>query len=67
MVDVIEACVSNVESTDKHALSEVGVTTRVYPCLERCGRCYRAPFLVVDGELRTGESHADLLDTIRDR
>jgi len=35
---------------------------REQPCLQRCGRCYEGPFLVVDGELREGESYQDMLE-----
>ena len=30
-------------------------------CLDHCGRCYREAFLVVDGTVRTGPSHAAVL------
>lgn len=61
MTECIEACVSNVDRQTRSRLSDADVSTSVYPCLEHCGRCYREPVLIVDGELVTGESHATLL------
>lgn len=66
MVDVIEACVSNVDAATRRALRDRPETTRVYPCLEQCGRCYREPFLVVDGDVVVGESHRAMLAAIPD-
>jgi uncharacterized protein YuzB (UPF0349 family) len=67
MTECIEACVSNVDHQTRSQLSDADVSTSVYPCLEHCGRCYREPFLVVDGELVTGESHGALLAEVLDR
>lgn len=57
MTDVVEACVCNVDDPP----AAEGVELRVHPCLEQCGICYAEPFLVFDGDLETGESHAALL------
>lgn len=61
MTECIEACVSNIDGEVRNRLAELDVSTVVAPCLEHCGRCYREPFLVVDGELVTGDSSAAIL------
>ncbi|MBX0296955.1 DUF1450 domain-containing protein [Haloarcula nitratireducens] len=61
MTECIEACVSNIDSEVRNRLEKLDTSTVVAPCLEHCGRCYREPLLVVDGELITGDSHAELL------
>lgn len=62
MAHTIEYCLNNVDADARRRLDhrETGevVETR---CLQRCGDCYREPFLVVDGELATGGSHAEIL------
>ena len=62
MTECIEACVSNIDGQVRRRLDELDTSTVVAPCLEHCGRCYREPFLVVDGELVTDESHAEILE-----
>lgn len=61
MTDCIEACVSNIDGEVRNQLDELGVSTVVATNLEHRGRCYREPFLVVDGELVTGDSHGAIL------
>jgi uncharacterized protein YuzB (UPF0349 family) len=58
---VVEYCVNNVDPGTRERLANAPVEDRGAPCLERCGTCHTTPFLVVDGELRVGESHAALL------
>jgi uncharacterized protein YuzB (UPF0349 family) len=53
--------VNNVDPETRERLANAPVEDRGAPCLERCGACRRTPFLVVDGSLRDGESHAALL------
>jgi len=53
--------VNNVGSETRDRLSNAPVEDRGAPCLERCGTCRKTPFLVVDGDLQVGESHAALL------
>jgi len=58
---VVEYCVNNVDSETRERLANTSVEDRGAPCLERCGTCRKTPFLVVDGDLQVGESHAALL------
>lgn len=58
---VVEYCVNNVGPETRERLSNAPVEARGAPCLERCGTCRTTPFLVVDGDLQVGESHAALL------
>lgn len=58
---LLECCLSNVSSDARVALNESDHEIREAFCLDRCGQCYDDPFLVVNGDLRTGDSHRDLL------
>lgn len=58
---LLECCLSNVSSDARVALNDADYEVREAFCLDRCGRCYDDPFLVIDGKVRTGESHRDLL------
>lgn len=60
---LIECCLSNVASEARIALDESDHEVRESFCLDRCGDCYTRPFLVVDGELRSGDSHDDILES----
>jgi uncharacterized protein YuzB (UPF0349 family) len=53
---VIEYCLSNVDEETRRLLAARD-DTREATCLDHCGRCYREPFLVVDGTVETGPSH----------
>jgi len=53
--------VNNVGPETRDRLANAPVEDRGAPCLERCGTCRTTPFLVVDGDLRAGKSHAALL------
>lgn len=61
---LLECCLSNVSSDARVALDESDHQVRETFCLDRCGDCYDRPFLVVDGELRTGGSHGDLIESL---
>jgi len=76
MADTIEYCLRNVDGetrerlaggagTDADATSDADTGAEIVEqrCLQRCGDCYRAAFLVVDGRLETADSHASLLST----
>jgi uncharacterized protein YuzB (UPF0349 family) len=56
----IEYCLNNVDSDTRTLLR--GTDARETTCLGRCGRCYSDPFLLVDGEVRTGD-HCALVET----
>jgi uncharacterized protein YuzB (UPF0349 family) len=58
---LIECCLSNVSSDARVALADSDHDIRESLCLDRCGECYARPFLIVEGELRSGGSHHDLL------
>lgn len=57
---VVEYCVANVAGEARARVEALSCETRDYPCLERCGTCHGTPFLVVDGTVERGESHAAL-------
>jgi uncharacterized protein YuzB (UPF0349 family) len=61
VVTVIEYCLSNVDEETRRLLADRG-ETREATCLDHCGRCYRKPFLVIDGAVETGPSHEAILD-----
>ncbi|MFC4986699.1 DUF1450 domain-containing protein [Saliphagus infecundisoli] len=63
----LECCLNNVSSDARVALGESDHDVRETFCLDRCGDCYDRSFLVVDGELRTGNSHMDLLESVDDQ
>jgi uncharacterized protein YuzB (UPF0349 family) len=57
----VECCANNVDVATYRALRDGDVAVSQQYCLGRCGVCHDSPFLLVDGELRRGPSHADLL------
>lgn len=61
---LLECCLSNVSSDVRVALDKSDHEVREAFCLDRCGDCYDRAFLVVDGELQAGDSHADLLESL---
>lgn len=61
---LLECCLSNVSSDGLAALKESEYKLNETICLDRCGVCYDRPFLIVDGELHTGESHQEILDSL---
>jgi len=60
---VIEYCLRNADGAARERLRSRD-DTRERACLDRCGRCYEAPLLVVDGSVVIGESHRALLDAV---
>ena len=68
MTQYVESCLHNTDSTVRRLLreriDETAATIEFRSCLQRCGPCFEAPFLVVDGELRTGDSHEALVETV---
>lgn len=63
---MIEYCLSNVDEEIRCQLNHTEEGTHEYTCLEHCGVCYARPFLVVDGRLREGDDHREILDGRRD-
>ena len=61
----VEYCLNNVDATTRRRLDDIEdenvIETR---CLQRCGECYRDSFVVVDGELRTGSTHGEVLSDL---
>jgi uncharacterized protein YuzB (UPF0349 family) len=64
MSDTVEYCIGNVDPSARSQLRDLDCRTIEKPCLQRCGRCFEGPLVVVDGDPRFGESHADLLADI---
>jgi uncharacterized protein YuzB (UPF0349 family) len=54
----------DIDSEARSRLADMDVSSSVYPCLEQCGHCYRQPFLVLDGQFVTADSHATLLEQV---
>lgn len=61
---VVEYCANNVTCERRPPMAALTCETRRWPCLERCGTCRTTPFLVVEGTLRTGDSHETLCDRV---
>lgn len=61
---LIECCLNNVSSGARTALNESDHEVRETICLDRCGDCYDRSFMVVEGNLRIGDSHRDILRSI---
>lgn len=61
---LIECCLSNVSFEARTALDESEHRVRETVCLDRCGDCHATPFLVVDGDVRTSNSHRALLQSV---
>jgi uncharacterized protein YuzB (UPF0349 family) len=61
----IQCCLDNVDATTRSRVqaggTTVDATVQFRPCLQRCGTCYEGSFLIIDGDLRRGESHEGLL------
>ena len=60
----VECCIDNVDVNSQQAIEASDETVDVQYCLQRCGICYKDSFLVVDGDVVTGEDHLKLLDTL---
>jgi uncharacterized protein YuzB (UPF0349 family) len=56
----VEYCVANVDPQARERVENLDAETRALPCLERCGTCRETAFLVADGAVETGPSHARL-------
>jgi uncharacterized protein YuzB (UPF0349 family) len=66
MVRHVEYCLDNVDAATRRRLDDLdGITVTEERCLQRCGDCYRESFLVVDGELETGDTHEAMLTALR--
>jgi uncharacterized protein YuzB (UPF0349 family) len=61
VVTLIEYCLNNVDAGARRALAGCGLEVRERPCMQRCGKCYEGPFLVIDGELKEGGTHHGIL------
>jgi uncharacterized protein YuzB (UPF0349 family) len=61
----VEYCISNVDAAARAALLRSGLLVEETSCLQRCGQCFAGPFVVVDGDLIDGSSHAAILERLR--
>jgi len=64
MVPTVECCLRNVTAECRTVARRRGIELSVAPCRERCDACRSGPFVLVDGDLRTGEEFAALLDGV---
>lgn len=60
----IECCIDNVGFDDRRTIEASNESVDIRYCLQRCGRCYREPFVVVDGDVVTGADYSTILETI---
>jgi uncharacterized protein YuzB (UPF0349 family) len=60
----VECCIDNLDPDSRQAIEASEASVDIRYCLQRCGRCYKQPFFVVDGEALTGADHATLLETL---
>jgi uncharacterized protein YuzB (UPF0349 family) len=58
---VVNYCLNNVTIDERQELNALDLVVVEDYCLQRCGDCFATPFLVVDGKLITGASHAQIL------
>lgn len=64
MVPTVECCLRNVTAECRTAARRRGIELSIAPCRERCDACRAGPFVLVDGDLRTGAEFATLLDGV---
>lgn len=64
MAPTVECCLRNLTPECRTAARRRDIELSVAPCRERCDACRVGPFLLVDGDLRTGEEFATLLDGV---
>jgi len=64
MTPTVECCLRNVTAECRTAARRRGIELSVAPCRERCDACRTGPFVLVDGDLRTGEAFATLFDGV---
>ncbi|GAA0675760.1 hypothetical protein ACFQDG_06470 [Natronoarchaeum mannanilyticum] len=64
MEPTVECCLRNVTPECRTAARRRGIELSVAPCRERCDACRAGPFVLVDGDLRTGETFGSLLDDL---
>lgn len=57
----VECCVNNLTPDGRETLDGSERDVRFSFCLDRCGRCYETPFLVIDGEPVSGDSYDEVL------
>lgn len=60
----VECCANNLDMDAWTALRDSEMEFDQQYCLQRCGICHDSPFLVVDGEVRRGDSYTELLDAL---
>lgn len=51
----VEYCLGNLPRDQRQAVENADIRSRATSCLDRCGRCYRSTFVVVDGSPIEGE------------
>lgn len=66
MSELVECCVHNLTGGTGGAIDRSDPELRVSFCLDRCGTCYDEPFLVIDGEVTTGQSYEEILSPAGD-
>lgn len=64
MPPLLEYCLDNVDRSARERLQSLDVPVRERQCLQRCGRCYRSPFVVIDGDPVCVPNHSSLPDDV---
>lgn len=61
-VEYVEFCLANVSAERRDAIEAADFQSRGTSCLDRCGRCYRTNFVLVDGSPVTGAACDQFLE-----
>ncbi|SNZ04823.1 Uncharacterized protein YuzB, UPF0349 family [Natronoarchaeum philippinense] len=62
MTPTVECCLRNLSPACRAAARRREIDLSVAPCRERCDACRAGPFVLVDGDLQTGDEFGALLD-----
>ena len=60
----VEYCLANISPQQRVTLEHADIETRGSTCLDRCGRCYRSTFLVVNGTPIDGADCEKFINTL---
>lgn len=61
----VEYCLANISPQQRVTLEHADIETRGSTCLDRCGRCYRSTFLVVNGSPIDGATCEKFINTLK--
>lgn len=61
---IISYCLNNVDAETRDKLLHCDLIVVEDFCLQRCGRCFDGPFLLVDDTMVIGASHSTILNVL---